>query len=457
MQSVIGAAKNTLLFKPMYYFTIFNKKGIVLYEDGSAPLFINNVIQAINPKVPASTKRIRDDIMEYEIRGQIVYLSINRTKILEAKISQFENIVSQLKENKMIDKEKLEEMASQRSESTPEPRSCAKKGKLPKKDAKADELDYGEQPGAISSIMSEVKKVEFRRIFSLFSNKINVEDLRERMTEHLIEKNVDPSFGKIITDDIISDLESAGVRTVSEGEFKTRMASSLSKVIPSVDHKKFIESIKSHKSVYSICFVGVNGVGKSTSLAKVACLLIQNGLKVYIAACDTFRAGAIEQLKVHVERFKISGHEVGFYESGYSKDDASIAKFAISKAAKENYDVILIDTAGRMHNKEHLMQSLNKLIRINLPDQILFVGEALVGGDSLSHIKEFNRWIAEGNTGKKIDSILLTKIDTVDDKIGQVLNLSFSASAPILFLGTGQSNSDLIPMDPSVIGEILTS
>lgn len=436
----------------MHYFIIFNKRGMVLYEEGDAPLFINNIIQSINPRVPAQTKQIRDDIMEYEIRGQIVYLSINRTKILGAKIAQFEDIVARQRENGAISREDLEEAAAIQAL---ERASDARKEKSRK--GAREELDYSEQPSTISSIVSEVKKVEFRRVFSLFSNRISIDDLQARMTEHLIKKNVDPSFSKIVTDDIITELRSAEIQTVSEGEFKKRMASSLGKVIPSIDHERFIENIRGCRTVYTICFVGVNGVGKSTSLAKVACWLIQNGLRVYIAACDTFRAGAIEQLKVHVERFKVSGHEVGFYESGYSKDDASIAKFAISKAAKEGYDVVLIDTAGRMHNKEHLMQSLNKLIRVNSPDHILFVGEALVGGDSLSHIREFNRWIAEGSTEKKIDSILLTKVDTVDDKIGQVLNLCFSASAPILFLGTGQSNSDLVKVDPSVIAEILAS
>ena len=212
---------------------------------------------------------------------------------------------------------------------------------------------------------------------------------------------------------------------ITENELKASIANTLGKLIPTIDHESFIRKIKESKEVFSICFVGVNGVGKSTTLAKVAYWLIKNNLKVYIAACDTFRAGAIEQLKINVQRFKSGGHEFGFYESGYSKDDASVANAAIKKANNENYDVILIDTAGRMHNKETLMISLSKLIKINEPNHILFVGEVLVGGDSLNHMKEFNRIINEGVLGSKIDSIILTKVDTVEDKIDP-------ASEPIL-------------------------
>lgn len=434
----------------MRYFTIFNKKGFVLYDEGETPSFINNVVQSINTKQLAGSRCIRDDIMEYEIRGSIVYLSISTTKILEARINRFEPIVLGLADNEMITQEMLD--ASSHAAAQPEePEKKIKAGK------KGDELDFGERSTGISSIVESVKKIDLSRAFRLFSSKIGIDELSQRMDEHLTKKNVDPSFSKIITSDIISGFRDAGKQTVSEAEFKEELSRSLAKTIPAIDHAKLLSQIKGHGGAYTICFVGVNGVGKSTSLAKIACWLIQNGLRVYIAACDTFRAGAIEQLKVHVERFKLSGHEVGFFESGYSKDDASVAKSAIMRAKQEGYDVVLIDTAGRMHNKENLMQSLSKLIRMNNPNHILFVGEALVGGDSLAHIREFNRWIKEGSSGKKIDSILLTKVDTVDDKIGQVLNLAFSASAPVLFLGTGQSNSDLIRMDPAIIAGLLTS
>lgn len=410
----------------MSYFIVFNKRGIVEHEEGQMPTFINPLIRSINLQQPSGSKTLRDLLMQYKIEGQVVFLSLNNKPILDEFIKKYKG-EEQVLENK------VEEISNKES------------------------LDFSNSVSKFTNVVESIKKSDFKKTFSLFTNKIDTDQLRSKMIEHLVKKNVDPSFCQIITDDVISDLKLHKIDMVTEGVFKEKVSYTLNKILPRFDHQSFIDSIRNHKGVYSICFVGVNGVGKSTTLAKMACYLIQKGFKVYIAACDTFRAGAIEQLKVHVDRFKLSGHDVGFFESGYSKDDASVAKYAIAKADKENYDVILIDTAGRMHNKEHLMLSLSKLVKMNNPDHIVFVGEALVGNDSLDHIKEFNKRISDGSSGRKIDSIILTKLDTVDDKIGQVLNFTFTAHSPIMFLGNGQSNSDLMEMDSKVISDILLS
>ncbi|KAI5172474.1 signal recognition particle receptor subunit alpha [Pancytospora epiphaga] len=433
----------------MQYFIIFNKKGIVYYEKGTPPSYINQVIQSINPKILSGSKNIRDDVLEYEIEGQVVYLSVGQSPGLQSLLPKYRKAVSKMTEFGNIREEDLYALETENTEE--------EIGKQKKETPKPNSLDFSDAPYLVPSSLDNTKNSTIKRVFSLFSKKINIDDLGHTVSERLIKKNVDPTFSGIITNDIVSDFKSAGVSVVTEAEFKDKMNATLRKIVPGVDHESFIRGIKEHRGVYSICFVGVNGVGKSTSLAKIACWLLRHDLRVYIAACDTFRAGAIEQLKVHVDRFKAGGHGVGFFESGYSKDDASVAKSAIIRAEREGYDVVLIDTAGRMHNKEHLMKSLSKLVRLSCPNHILFVGEALTGGDSLSYIKEFNRWIGEGVQGRKIDSILLTKIDTVGDKIGQALNLSFSATAPILFLGVGQGNSDLVPMDSELIGDLLTS
>jgi len=136
---------------------------------------------------------------------------------------------------------------------------------------------------------------------------------------------------------------------------------------------------KKQGKVYSIVFIGVNGVGKSTSLAKMAYFLKSKGnLKVLIAGCDNFRSGAIEQLKTHANCL-----EVPLYEKGYKDDPAVIAKEALQEAKNKKYDVVLIDTAGRMQGNEALMRALAKLVHINQPDTVLFVGEALVGNDAI--------------------------------------------------------------------------
>ena len=420
----------------MAYFIVFNKKGVVEHEEGPTPHYINPLIRSINLQQTSGSKNLRDLLMEYKIEGQLIFLSLSSKPSLDELISKYKK-----EENSNITEKSLDKGSNKPSEQF----------------NMKENLDFSKSTSKFTNVIDSIKKTDFKRTFNLFSNKISIDQLKYKMIEHLVKKNVDPTFCQAITDDVISELKSEKIDMVSEGIFKEKVTLALNKVIPKFDHDKLINTIKNHNGAFSICFVGVNGVGKSTTLAKVACWLIQKGFKVYIAACDTFRAGAIEQLKVHVERFKLGGHDVGFFESGYSKDDASVAKHAIQKANKEGYDVILIDTAGRMHNKEHLMISLSKLVKMNNPDHIVFVGEALVGGDSLDHIKEFNRRIADGNSGRKIDSIILTKIDTVDDKIGQVLNFTFTASSPIMFLGTGQSNSDLQEMDSKVISDVLLS
>lgn len=418
----------------MRYFVVFNKKGIVEFEEGEAPVFLNSLIRTINMQQSHGSKNIRDMLMEYKIEGQNIYLSLGNRPILSELVKRYKQ------------KDSTENEANE-----------TKQDNETKTSSTCDTLDFSEAGSNVTSIIETVRKADLKRVFGLFSGKISIEHLRSKMIDHLVRKNVDPTFCRVITDDVISEIKLENVDMVSESLFKDKINKTLNKIIPRFDHDGFIEGIKRHTGVFSICFVGVNGVGKSTTLAKIACWLIRKGLRVYIAACDTFRAGAIEQLKVHVERFKLSGHDVGFFESGYAKDDASVAKHAIMKANSGNYDVILIDTAGRMHNKEALMASLAKLIKANNPDHIIFVGEALIGGDSLDHIKEFNKRISEGSSGKKIDSIILTKIDTVDDKIGQVLNFSFTANSPIMFLGTGQSNTDLTVMEGKAISDILLS
>jgi len=154
-----------------------------------------------------------------------------------------------------------------------------------------------------------------------------------------------------------------------------------------IDILKEAISAKKQGKVYSIVFIGVNGVGKSTSLAKVAYYLKTKGnLSVLIAGCDNFRSGAIEQLQTHA-----SCLEVPLYQKGYKDDPAVIAKEVIAEAKSKHYDVVLIDTAGRMQGNEALMKALAKLVHINKPDTVLFVGEALVGNDSIDQLTKFNQ------------------------------------------------------------------
>lgn len=420
----------------MAYFCVFSKKGILMHEEGVRPEHINQIITSLNTSQLSGLKKVRDQVVEYEIKGPTVYLSVSKTFSLSSSLERYLNAGKKTGESKNDEKSKARKWEDVGRE---------------------EEYNYSTSSTSMGSIVESIKKTAVKRTFSLFKNRIPLGELREKMAMQLTSKNVDYQITNTLVDSIMLELREEGAEEVSEDLFKDKMAGVLGKLVPSVSHGELLERIREQKNVFSFCFVGVNGVGKSTSLAKICYWLLQNGLKVYIAACDTFRAGAIEQLKTHVERFRQGGHSVGFYEKGYGKDDASVARCAIQNAQHEGYDVILIDTAGRMHNKKNLMASLAKLMKINRPDHVIYVGEALVGSDSLEHIKEFNRAIQEADQSRRIDSILLTKVDTVDDKIGQILNMTFSSHAPVLFLGTGQTNSDLTKMGSQDIVNSLMS
>jgi signal recognition particle receptor subunit alpha len=192
------------------------------------------------------------------------------------------------------------------------------------------------------------------------------------------------------------------------------------------------------KRPYCIAFIGINGVGKSTSLAKIAYYLKTNGCSPLLAACDTFRSGAVEQLNVHAKCL-----DVPLYHKGYAKDPSAVAKAAIAHATEEGNDVVLIDTAGRMQNNVPLMKALSKLVVENEPDLVLFVCEALVGNDGIDQLSMFDKALRSGGHVRKIDGIILTKFDTVSDKVGAALTMTHVTGAPVVFLGTGQKYTHL--------------
>ncbi|PWN21941.1 P-loop containing nucleoside triphosphate hydrolase protein [Microstroma glucosiphilum] len=213
---------------------------------------------------------------------------------------------------------------------------------------------------------------------------------------------------------------------------------------------------------YALAFVGVNGVGKSTNLAKVCFWLLQNQKRVLIAACDTFRSGAVEQLRVHVrnlgelnvggsqvkEPLPSGGQKLELYERGYGKDAAGIAASALSYARAQGFDVVLIDTAGRMQDNEPLMRSLAKLVATNEPDRVIFVGEALVGNEAVDQLTRFDKSLRDfsgksAQDARGLDGMLLTKFDTIDDKVGTALTATSVTGLPIYFVGVGQTYTDL--------------
>lgn len=189
----------------------------------------------------------------------------------------------------------------------------------------------------------------------------------------------------------------------------------------------------------------MNGVGKSTNLSKLAFWLLQNDYRVLVAACDTFRSGAVEQLRTHVNNLvhlSPNKKQIELFESGYGGADlvAKIATGAIKYAKENGFDVVLMDTAGRRHNDSHLMAPLASFARAANPDKIIMVGEALVGSDSVLQAQNFNKAFG---SNRHLDFFIISKCDTVGDLIGSMVNMVFATGIPILFVGTGQTYTDL--------------
>ena len=234
------------------------------------------------------------------------------------------------------------------------------------------------------------------------------------------------------------------------------MEAALQKILTptsSLDLLREIQAVCSGSTArpYVISIVGVNGVGKSTNLSKICYFLLQNRLRVLIAAADTFRSGAVEQLRVHVGNLTelsaggggeggAGGGAVELYERGYGKDAANIARDAVAHASQAAFDVVLIDTAGRRHNDARLMSSLDKFAKLARPDRILMVGEALVGTDAVQQARSFN---AAFGAGRRLDGFIISKCDTVGDMVGTLVSMVHATGIPVLFLGTGQHYSDL--------------
>jgi fused signal recognition particle receptor len=195
---------------------------------------------------------------------------------------------------------------------------------------------------------------------------------------------------------------------------------------------------QSTKRPYVIAFIGVNGSGKTTTLAKVANLFQTEGLSVVMAASDTFRAAAIDQLKVHADKLGVK-----LISQGYGADPAAVAYDAIEHAKAKSIDVVMIDTAGRLHSNTNLMAELQKVVRVSQPDLKIFIGESITGNDCVEQAKEFQRLVG-------IDAIILSKAD-VDEKGGAALSISYITKKPILYLGIGQAYGDLKEFDKEEI------
>jgi len=197
--------------------------------------------------------------------------------------------------------------------------------------------------------------------------------------------------------------------------------------VPPLD---FFGLIEKSPRPFVVMFVGVNGTGKTTTIAKLAYHVMKKGYTCVVAAADTFRAGAIEQLEKHAEAvgFKLIKHSAG-------ADPAAVAFDAVEHARARGRDVVLIDTAGRMQTNQNLMDQMKKIKRVAKPNLILYIGDALAGNDAVEQAKQFHEAVG-------IDGIVLTKIDA-DAKGGAALSMAKTIGKPVVFVNLGQTYKDI--------------
>lgn len=203
----------------------------------------------------------------------------------------------------------------------------------------------------------------------------------------------------------------------------------------SIDLLELIQAKKESNKPFVLLFLGVNGTGKTTTMAKIAKLFKDQSYSVVAAASDTFRAGAMEQLGIHMERVgvRVIKHQ-------YKSDAASVAYDAIEHARAKKVNAVLIDTAGRQVTDKNLMVELQKIIRVNEPDLVIFVGDSLAGNDVLFQAEKFSENV-------RVDCSIITKLDA-DAKGGAALSIAYITKKPIIYVGVGQGYDDLRKFDP---------
>ncbi|HSQ49272.1 MAG TPA: signal recognition particle-docking protein FtsY [Candidatus Deferrimicrobiaceae bacterium] len=202
-----------------------------------------------------------------------------------------------------------------------------------------------------------------------------------------------------------------------------------------IDLLALAEEKRKKTQPFTLLFVGINGTGKTTSIAKVAQWFRNKNYSVILAAADTYRAGSIEQLEEHGRRL---GMRV--IKSTYGGDPAAVGFDAVSHAKAHGINVVLIDTAGRMQTNQNLMNELIKVKRVVKPDLTVFTVDSLIGNDAVMQAEEFNKAVG-------IDATILTKVDA-DVKGGSALSVTFVTQRPILFIGVGQTYKDLELFNP---------
>lgn len=298
----------------------------------------------------------------------------------------------------------------------------------------SERADVNSKPKSRFSFLEKAKSLIFEQ--EVILEEKDLEEPMWALEMALLESDVALPVAEEIVREVKADLVGkkkkigADTGAIAEQSLRSALISLLSR-----NHLDFDEYIKDKEKPVKILFVGVNGTGKTTSIAKVARYLMDQNYSVVLAAGDTFRAGAIEQLEVHGEKLglKVVKHKTG-------GDPAAVIFDAVEYAKAHNKDVVLADTAGRLHTNINLMDQMRKIVRVTKPDLLIFVDEAIAGNDAVERARLFNESVSIGGT-------ILTKTDA-DAKGGSAISIAYITGKPVLFLGVGQTYPDLVKFEP---------
>jgi len=336
------------------------------------------------------------------------------------------------KEVKKEKRKRTEEELEQERQVTEHITEDLKKEKV---EIKTTEEKFEEQKKEVLEA-GEKKKGFFARLKEVFTYKLKEEDFSELFEDLemlLLENNVAIEVTEALKEQLKKELVGKEMKKSEiADEIQTSLKKAISNILINPDNpiEKIKDFRKQNQEPYKILFFGINGAGKTTSIAKLCSLLQKHKLSCVLAASDTFRAASIEQLQIHADKLQVK-----LIKSNYGADPSSVAFEAIKYAKTNNIDVVLIDTAGRMHTKDNLLKEMEKICRVTQPNLKVFVAEAISGNDATEQAKAFNDLIA-------IDGSILSKTD-VDEKGGTILSIGYITKKPILYLGVGQAYDDL--------------
>jgi len=289
---------------------------------------------------------------------------------------------------------------------------------------------------------------KLRKGLSSAVNKIVITELKaeklrpilEEFRLNLIENDVAVPVAYYISEELEKRLDGVQVKRLGDRKelVKDTLHEVLIEILTTKEEIRLLENIEQKrqtKEPYTILFVGINGTGKTTSIAKVARFLMKKGYSVVLSGSDTYRAGSIEQLEEHAKRLGVR-----MIKHKYGADPAAVAYDAISHAESRGVNVVLIDTAGRIQTDRNLMSELSKIKRVVSPDLTVLVVDALIGNDAVMQAEEFHKSVS-------IDGTILTKVDA-DVKGGASLSVAHVTGKPIIFIGVGQNYEDLEAFEP---------